>query len=70
MIGIFFQFHAAVVVFGGLVSTSLIGLLFSPTVFLRFGRKAVERLSAEQAERTGMEDFAEASREAPAAAAH
>lgn len=51
-------YPVAVVVFGGLISTSLIGMLFSPTVFLRFGRKAVERSAAEQTERTGMEDLA------------
>jgi hypothetical protein len=51
-----------VVVFGGLAGTIIICIVFSPAVFLRFGRKAVERLSREGEEKTGLEDFAAAER--------
>lgn len=62
-------YPVAVVVFGGLISTSLIGMLFSPTVFLRFGRKAVERLAEEKRETTGLEEFSEAEKAVETAAA-
>jgi Cu/Ag efflux pump CusA len=37
----------AVVIFGGLVSSTLLDTLLTPVMYLRFGRKATERLLAE-----------------------
>ena len=38
----------AVTIFGGLVSSTLFDALLTPTLFLTFGRKPLERLSAPQ----------------------
>lgn len=39
----------AVVIFGGLVSSTLLDTLLTPVMYLKFGRKATEQLLAEQA---------------------
>jgi Cu/Ag efflux pump CusA len=40
----------AVVIFGGLVSSTLLDTLMTPLMYLRFGRKATERLITDQPE--------------------
>jgi HME family heavy-metal exporter len=45
----------AVTIFGGLVSATLLDTVLTPLLFLAFGRKALERLRASQAEATNTE---------------
>jgi HME family heavy-metal exporter len=40
----------AVTIFGGLVSSTLLDALLTPTLFLAFGRTALERLSSARAD--------------------
>ncbi len=40
-------YPVALVVLGGLMTSTLLDFCITPTVFLRFGRKASERLQAE-----------------------
>jgi heavy-metal exporter, HME family len=37
----------AVTIFGGLISSTLLDAILTPTLFLAFGRKPLERLAAE-----------------------
>jgi Cu/Ag efflux pump CusA len=45
----------AVVIFGGLVSSTLLDTLLTPVMYLRFGRAATEQLLAEQAPARALE---------------
>ena len=42
----------AVTIFGGLISATLLDTVLTPVLFLTFGRKPLERLVADQAERS------------------
>jgi HME family heavy-metal exporter len=41
----------AVTIFGGLISSTLLDTLLTPVLFLKFGRKALERILAAPADR-------------------
>jgi len=47
----------AVTIFGGLISATLLDAFLTPTLFLMFGRKPLERLASEDAEATVREAF-------------
>ena len=47
-LSMFADTHAAIVIFGGLVSATLLDTLLTPVLFLKFGRKSVERLVVAQ----------------------
>lgn len=50
----------AVVIFGGLVSSTLLDTLLTPVLFWLFGRKPTERLLAEEAHTPALPEAREA----------
>jgi len=49
-------FPVAVVIFGGLISSTLLDMVVTPTIFYRFGKKAVEKYLSENKEKNLIEE--------------